>query len=101
MQSESYLKKKNHPIKYIGARKSEKIHESLLSLYEIQNIKKFKNYFIIPGDKRELNYDNFYTKGKKIKILKQYSSNLTNLLSSAQIIKLINNNNNLKKLFKN
>ncbi len=95
------FKKKNHPIKYIGARKSEKIHESLLSLYEIQNIKKFKNYFIIPGDKRELNYDNFYTKGKKIKILKQYSSNLTNLLSSAQIIKLINNNNNLKKLFKN
>jgi len=93
--------KKNHPIKFIGARHSEKIHESLLSLSEIQKIKTYKNYFIIPGDKRDLNYENFYTKGKKIKNLKQYSSNLTNLLSTFQIIRLINKNENLKKLFKN
>jgi UDP-N-acetylglucosamine 4,6-dehydratase/5-epimerase len=93
--------KPDYPIKYIGARHSEKIHESLLSQTEMQNIKRFKNYFIIPGDKRDLNYENFYTKGKKIKILKQYSSDLTNSLSPNQIIKLINDNRDLRKLFKN
>ena len=76
-------------------------YKESVRLSEIQKIKTYKNYFIIPGDKRDLNYENFYTKGKKIKNLKQYSSNLTNLLSTFQIIRLINNNNNLKELFKN
>lgn len=94
----SLLNKKNHPIKYIGARDSEKIHESLLSQAEMQSIKRLKNYFIIQGKSKNFDYENFYTKGKKIKAQKNYSSNTTSLLEVPGIIKLINSNKDLKKL---
>tara|TARA_S200000501_G_scaffold276234_2_gene260133 strand:+ start:29700 stop:30707 length:1008 start_codon:yes stop_codon:yes gene_type:complete len=93
--------KLQHPIKNIGARHSEKIHESLLSQTEMQNIKKYKNYFIIPSANKSYNYENFYTKGKKIKINQNYSSDSTTLLSASKIVKLINSNTDLKKLFLN
>ena len=91
--------KKNHPIKYIGARDSEKVHESLLSQSEMQSIKRFKNYFIIQGKGKNFDYESFYTKGRKIKAQTNYSSNTTNLLEVNGIIKLINSNKDLKKLF--
>ncbi len=93
--------KKRHPIKYIGARHSEKIHESLLSHVEMQNIKKYKNFYIIPSININHDYENFYTKGKKIKTKQNYSSDTTNLLSSTEIVSLIKGNTYLKKLFLN
>ena len=50
-------------IKTIGIRHGEKMHETLLSKEERQVSQDLNNYFRIPADNRDLNYDKFFTKG--------------------------------------
>ena len=52
--AENVTKKKNYPIKFVGRRAGEKIHEVLVSEEEMRNVKEMKDHYIIH---RELEFD--------------------------------------------
>jgi UDP-glucose 4-epimerase len=55
----------NTKIKNIGIRHGEKIHETLLSQEERIVAEDLGDYFRIPADNRDLNYDKYFSKGVK------------------------------------
>lgn len=82
-----YFGKPKSLIKIIGTRHGEKKHETLVSKEEIVIAKEYKNYFQIPNDERDLNYNNYFSKGNiKKSNIKDYSSNNTKLLSKSEIL---------------
>ena len=84
---------KNYPIHDIGIRHGEKVFEVLCSKEEMYKAKSLKNYFCIPSDKRDLNYEKYFEKGnKKIREIEEYSSDNTQRLN-VQEMKIL-----LKKL---
>ena len=83
------FKVKNHPIKIIGIRHGEKIHETLMGAEERSISKENKEFFILNPDLRDLNYNKFYNQGKIGKKVNNYSSDSTTLLSSNEIIKIL------------
>ena len=73
---------KNYPIHDIGIRHGEKVFEVLCSKEEMYKAKNLKNYFCIPSDKRDLNYEKYFEKGnKKIREIGGYSSDNTQRLN--------------------
>jgi UDP-glucose 4-epimerase len=84
------MNKPKHKIKYIGSRHGEKIHESLLTTEEMAKAKVYKKYFRVSSDIRNLNYDNYFTKGvNKKRHHQEYSSATVENLKINQIIKLL------------
>ena len=80
----------SHPVHNIGIRHGEKIFETLCSKEEMYKAEDSKEYFRIPSDKRDLNYENYFEKGnKKIREITEYSSNNTQRLSVEQMKKLL------------
>ena len=77
-------------IKNIGIRHSEKIHETLLSKEERIVAEELDNYFRIPYDNRDLNYNKYFFEGTKLKNeYDEYNSFNTNRLSESQLIDLL------------
>ena len=85
-----YMKKKNWPIKQIGNRHGEKKHECLLSAEEYSKAKDLKSFFKIESDVRDLNYNNYFSKGNKIKFFQTYSSNNTKILNERELNNILN-----------
>jgi len=52
-------------IKVIGTRHGEKLHETLLTREEMAKAADLGNYYRIPADTRDLNYDKFYIEGEE------------------------------------
>ena len=77
-------------IKNIGIRHSEKIHETLLSKEERIVAEELENYFRIPCDNRDLNYNKYFFEGTKLKNkYDEYNSFNTHRLSESQLIDLL------------
>tara|TARA_B100001029_G_scaffold70879_1_gene57693 strand:+ start:21256 stop:22242 length:987 start_codon:yes stop_codon:yes gene_type:complete len=76
-------------IKTIGIRHGEKMHETLLSREERQVSQDLNNYFRIPADNRDLNYDKFFTKGMDSKPIEEFNSYNTERLTEQQLIDLL------------
>ena len=76
-------------IKIIGIRHGEKMHETLLSKEERQVSQDLNNYFRIPADNRDLNYDKFFTKGMNSKSVEEFNSYNTKRLTGKQLIDLL------------
>jgi UDP-glucose 4-epimerase len=76
-------------IKNIGVRHAEKKHETLLSREERLVAEELKDYFRIPSDNRDLNYDDYFFNGKPIQELHEYNSFNTNRLTENELIKLL------------
>ena len=69
-------------IKIIGPRHGEKLYEDLVSKEDMAIVEDMGNYFRVPADTRDLNYDLFFTKGDKhINELESYNSHNTKLLN--------------------
>ena len=83
------FKKKNYPVKMIGIRHGEKMHETLLSSEERRLASENKNFYVVNPDLRDLNYSKFFNKGKKFKKLDSYSSNQPRLLDVETTITLL------------
>ena len=83
------LFKKNYPVKMIGIRHGEKMHETLLSSEERRLASENKNFYVVNPDLRDLNYSKFFNKGKKFKKLDSYSSNQPRLLDVETTITLL------------
>ncbi len=82
--------KSKHPLKKIGIRHGEKMHETLLSSEERRLSKEINNFFIVNPDLRELNYSKYFKEGNKDNFIPEnYSSNQKKLLNIEQTIKLL------------
>tara|TARA_B100001057_G_C22774590_1_gene921075 strand:- start:57 stop:1049 length:993 start_codon:yes stop_codon:yes gene_type:complete len=78
-------------INTIGIRHAEKIHETLLSREERFVAEELQNYFKIPADNRDLNYNKYYSEGSNnTKIPVEYNSSNTRRLKEEELIALLN-----------
>lgn len=76
--------------KYIGTRHGEKKHEVLISKEEMIKTNRYKNFYRIQADERDLNYERYFRIGeKKIQTIKEYSSSNTQFLNVDQVVKLL------------
>ncbi len=84
------LLNKKSKIKSLGIRHGEKIHETLVSSQEMTSVIEKKNFYVIPKDKRDLNYDKYFEKGlDEFKELNEYNSSNTYQLNPKEVAKLI------------
>lgn len=79
----------NTKIKNIGIRHGEKIHETLLSQEERLVSEDLGDYFRIPADNRDLNYDKYFSKGVQTPKLEEFNSFNTVRLEKQELISLL------------
>ncbi len=76
----------DNEIKIIGTRHGEKRYETLLTKEEYIKAEDMGNYFRVPADKRDLNYDKYFVEGdQKLSTDKEYNSDNTERLTVEQI----------------
>jgi UDP-N-acetylglucosamine 4,6-dehydratase len=76
----------NNPIHIIGTRHGEKLYESLLSKEEFAVAEDMGNYYRVPADHRDLNYDVYVNDGSvKLSGTDEYNSHNTKRLSILEI----------------
>ena len=75
-------------IKVIGIRHGEKMYETLLTNEECANAIDMGNFYRVPCDKRNLNYDKYFIKGDAERnTLTEFNSNNTELLNVEEVKK--------------
>lgn len=73
-------------IKVIGIRHGEKMYETLLTNEECAHAIDMGNFYRVPADKRNLNYDKYYTDGNLERAkLSEFNSNNTVLMDVEQV----------------
>lgn len=73
-------------IKVIGIRHGEKMYETLLTNEECANAIDLGNFYRVPSDKRDLNYDKYFKEGDTERnVLTEFNSNNTDLLDVEQV----------------
>ena len=76
----------DNEIKIIGIRHGEKMYETLLTNEECAHAIDMGNFYRVPADKRDLNYDKYFTDGNTERVkLSEFNSNNTKLLSLQQV----------------
>jgi len=71
----------NNGIKIIGTRHGEKVYESLVAREDMVKAEDMGDYFRIPADNRDLNYNLYFTDGNKnIESVEEYHSHNTQQL---------------------
>ena len=79
-------------IKLIGTRHGEKLYETLLSREEKIKADDLGNYYRVPADNRDLNYDKFFIDGDiEASGVKDYTSHNTHRLNKKEIKELLLN----------
>ena len=75
-----------HEIKVIGIRHGEKMYETLLTNEECAHAIDLGNFYRVPCDKRDLNYDKYFKDGDTQRnVLTEFNSNNTELLNVEQV----------------
>ena len=73
-------------IKVIGIRHGEKVYETLLTNEECANALDLGNFYRVPCDKRDLNYEKYFRQGDiERNLLTEFNSNNTKLLTIDQV----------------
>lgn len=68
-------------VRVIGTRHGEKLYETLVTREEMARAIDMGNYYRIPCDTRDLNYDKFFTKGNtELSVIEDYHSHNTRRL---------------------
>ena len=76
----------DNEIKIIGTRHGEKLYETLLTKEEHVVAKDMGNFYCVPADKRDLNYDKYFVEGDhKLSSQDEYNSHNTERLNVEQI----------------
>ncbi|MDY0199926.1 MAG: polysaccharide biosynthesis protein [Bacteroidales bacterium] len=84
------LYKSECKIRFIGTRHGEKLYETLVTREEMANSIEMGNYFRIPCDARNLNYDKYFVEGqKKITSVEDYHSHNTYQLNVNEMKQLL------------
>ncbi|MGG2466347.1 polysaccharide biosynthesis protein [Paraclostridium bifermentans] len=77
----------NNPISEIGIRHGEKMHETLLTKEEMSKAIDMGNFYRVPVDKRDLNYDKYFIEGNsELCNIKEYNSSNTQRLDINDIV---------------
>jgi len=75
-------------IRYIGTRHGEKKHETLLTKEECMHAYDMGNFFRVPSDNRDLNYEQYFEQGKETKTdIEEFTSFNTSILNVEQVKK--------------
>lgn len=77
--------------KIIGTRHGEKVYETLLTKEEYVKSEDMGDYFRVPMDQRDLNYDKYFFDGEEQYHEDEYNSHNTRRLNVNEIIGLLNN----------
>ena len=76
----------NTETKIIGIRHGEKMYETLLTNEECAHAIDMGNFYRVPCDKRDLNYDKYFVDGnEELNKLSEFNSNNTDLLNVEQV----------------
>jgi UDP-N-acetylglucosamine 4,6-dehydratase/5-epimerase len=71
----------NTEVKVIGTRHGEKLYETLVTREEMAKSEDMGNYFRIPADNRDLNYDKYFVEGQaELATIEDYHSHNTHRL---------------------
>jgi UDP-N-acetylglucosamine 4,6-dehydratase len=85
-------------IKIIGTRHGEKLYETLITREEMHSSIELENYFRLPADIRELNYDKYFTSGNEtVSKTGEYNSHNTKILNIDEIKKVLQNLDYIKE----
>lgn len=76
-------------VKIIGTRHAEKMYETLLAKEEIVKAEELANYYRIPSDNRDLNYEKYFSEGLRTENIPEYNSNNTYRLKEYELIALL------------
>ena len=77
-------------VKTIGTRHGEKLYETLLTKEEMARAIELENYFRIPADTRDLNYNKFIADGEEtLSGVEEYNSHNTYQLNQEEITNLL------------
>ena len=84
------LYKSNNEVRIIGTRHGEKLYETLVTREEMFKAQDMGNYFRIPADSRDLNYDKFFIEGEEdISKVEDYHSHNTRQLDVKEMTELL------------
>lgn len=77
-------------IKIIGVRHGEKLYETLVNREDMSKAENLGNYYRIPADNRDLNYDQFFVDGdQSVSTIEEYHSHNTKRLDIEGMKKLL------------
>ena len=72
---------RENPIKVIGTRHGEKLFESLVSREEMARAEDRGDYYRVPADSRDLNYNKYFIEGEvEVSKMEDYTSHNTDRL---------------------
>ncbi|MGH2648499.1 MAG: polysaccharide biosynthesis protein [Ginsengibacter sp.] len=83
------LYKADNPIKIIGTRHGEKVYEVLVNREDMTKAEDMGDFYRIPADTRDLNYESFFSQGKDISNVEEYHSHNTQRLDVKGTKKLL------------
>jgi len=84
------LSKANNEIKIIGTRHGEKLYETLVNKEDMVKAEDLGNYYRIPADNRDLNYEKYFSEGDiTIPQVEEYHSHNTDQLDLEQMVELL------------
>jgi UDP-N-acetylglucosamine 4,6-dehydratase/5-epimerase len=84
------MKKPAHPVNEIGTRHGEKLYEALLSREERAAAQDLGEYYRVPADNRDLNYEKYFDQGERqITESEDYNSHNTTRLDVAGMTALL------------
>ena len=84
------LNKPEHEVKVIGTRHGEKLYETLLTKEEMVKAIDMGEYYRIPSDNRDLNYNKFFEEGEEVVTQAgEYHSHNTHRLNEEELRKMI------------
>lgn len=75
----------DNEIKVIGIRHGEKMYETLLTDEECAHAIDMGDFYRVPADKRDLNYDKYFSEGMEESELTQFNSNNTRLMTLEEV----------------
>ncbi|WP_276133830.1 polysaccharide biosynthesis protein [Polluticoccus soli] len=80
----------SNEIRVIGTRHGEKLYETLVNREEMAKARDLGDYYCIPADERDLNYENYFSQGElKVSKVEEYHSHNTEQLDVEGIKKLL------------
>lgn len=79
----------DNPIKIIGTRHGEKVYEVLVNREDMVKAEDMGNFYRIPADTRDLNYESFFSEGKDVSAIEEYHSHNTQRLDVEGMKKLL------------
>ncbi|OPZ81371.1 MAG: UDP-glucose 4-epimerase [bacterium ADurb.Bin425] len=80
----------DNEVRIIGTRHGEKVYETLVNREEMAKAIDCGDYYRIPADTRDLNYDKYFSNGdEKVKAVAEYTSHNTHRLNLEETKELL------------